>query len=65
MTTVRQNITHFVLNSLILLAIPPTTRTRSACSAGWREDDARGRGHPEEEEAAEISSENHPQRAKN
>ena len=102
MTTVRQNITYFVLNSLILLAILPTTRTRTpsrATATRWYQfrkksgatapnraivplDDVKmmheGRatlGHaadihanhviPEEEEAAEISSENHPQYAKN
>ena len=33
MTTVRQNIAHLVLNSIILLEIPPTTRTRTPSRA--------------------------------
>ena len=32
-TTVRQNIAHLVLNSIILLEIPPTTRTRTPSRA--------------------------------
>ena len=55
-------------------AVPEEKRRHGAkpsdCSAGWRGDDARGQGHaadihanhviPEEEKAAEISSEIHP-----